>query len=251
MSFGQTVPPASRRDRGSVFIIVLWVCLGLVALTVYFADSMSAELRAADNRAAESNARQALAGGIRYATYVVTTYGLNGAVPDIKTNQDYKAENLPVGDASFWFIGRDGDNPASTTPTDPYFSIVDEASKLNLNTATRTMLMGLPGMTDDLADAIVSWRSANSQNAGSYDNTYSQLAEPRRNKGGPFESVDELRLVSGATLELVLGEDTNRNGALDANEDDGEQSAPRDNQDGQLQPGLLRSEEHTSELQSH
>eukprot|EP01036_Dinobryon_divergens_P044337 gene44338-59150_t len=31
----------------------MWTCLGLVALTLYFANSMSSELRAADNRVTE------------------------------------------------------------------------------------------------------------------------------------------------------------------------------------------------------
>jgi DNA uptake protein ComE-like DNA-binding protein len=222
-----------QRRRGSVFIIVLWICLGLVALTLYFANSMSAELRAADNRAVEAAARQAVAGGIRYAAYVLTQFATGGNVPEAA---DYKAEALPVGDASFWFIGRNND----TTPgTDPFFGLVDEASKLNLNTATRTMLEALPGMTSELADSIVTWRSTSAQSVGSADNTYGQLDPPRRNKGGPFETIDELRLVYNATLDLLLGEDTNRNGTLDANEDDGDQSAPHDNQDGQLAPGIL------------
>ena len=41
--------PAARRPRqarGSVLIIVMWTCLGLVALTLYFANSMSSALRA-------------------------------------------------------------------------------------------------------------------------------------------------------------------------------------------------------------
>jgi type II secretory pathway component PulK len=67
--------------RGSVLIIVIWVCLGLVALTVYFADSMSSELRAADNRAAEIAARAAVAGGTRYAAYILSQYAKNGTVP--------------------------------------------------------------------------------------------------------------------------------------------------------------------------
>ena len=54
-------PVPSRRRRGSVLIIVIWVCLGLVALTVYFADQMTSEMRAADGQAAEVVARQAAA----------------------------------------------------------------------------------------------------------------------------------------------------------------------------------------------
>ena len=227
---------SARSRRGAVLIIVMWICLGLVALTLYFANSMSSELRAADNRVTEIEARQAVAGGTRYAAYILANFATNGAVPNAA---DYKSEALAVGDAQFWLIGRDH----SQAPTaEPVFGLVDEASKLNLNTATRAMLLELPNMTPELADAIVSWkRAANAQSdsSGSADNVYARLDPPRRNKGAPFESVDELRLVDGATLEILLGEDTNRNGVLDANVDDGEQSAPRDNQDGQLQAGLL------------
>jgi len=232
-----TPPPKFPAGRhGSVLIIVLWICLGLVALTLYFANSMSSELRAADNRAVEIAARLAVAGGERYAAYVLTTYAKNGAVPDPNStdpNFPYQAVNLPVGDANFWFIGRD---PNVTPGANPVFGLIDESSKLNLNTASLSMLQGLPNMSADLAAAIISWRTP----AGSGSNaTYATLNPPRRNKGAPFETVDELRLVYGATLDLLFGEDTNRNGSLDTNEDDDDQAAPHDNQDGQLQPGIL------------
>jgi DNA uptake protein ComE-like DNA-binding protein len=221
-----------RRARsGSVLIIVLWVCLGLVALTVYFADEMTAEMRAAQNQVADVEARQAAAGGTRYAAFVLSQFGTNGTVP---YRDDYQYEEVPVGEARFWLVGRDPDQ----RPTEePVFGLVDEASKLNLNTATRGMLEALPGMTPELADAIVSWRARSQQGLG--DSTYGRLEPARLNKGGTFETVDELRLVYGATLDILFGEDTNRNGALDDNENDGEQSAPRDNLDGLIQPGIL------------
>ena len=232
--------PPPCRERGSVLIIVMWTCLGLVALTLSFANSMISELRAADNRVAEIAARQAIAGGTRYAVAVLTRYAVGGAVPNI---EDYKSEAVPVGDdAQFWFIGRSFDAlPTQQPSNEPYFALVDEASKLNLNTATSAMIQALPlpGMTPEFADAIVAWRSATSQNAANADSYYSQLTPPRHNKGAAYESVDELRLINGALLDVILGEDTNRNGVLDANEDDGEASAPRDDQNGQLLAGLL------------
>jgi len=51
-------------------------------------------------------------------------------------------------------------------------------------------------------------------------------------KNSPFETVDELRLVYGATIDLLVGEDVNRNGVLDANETDV-------NGNGTLDPGLF------------
>ena len=38
----------ARRERASVLIIVLWVCIGLVSIALYFANQMTYELRAAD-----------------------------------------------------------------------------------------------------------------------------------------------------------------------------------------------------------
>ena len=217
--------------RGSVLIIVIWICLGLVALTVYFASSMTSELRAADNRVNEVAARQAAVAGTRYASYSLSQFAIDGMVPH---REDYLSEELPVGDGHFWFLGRDQDQPPAD---EPVFGLVDEASKINLNTAPRSMLEALPGITPELVEAIVAWRSRNQEGLG--DGTYSRLEPPRTNKAGPFESVDELRLVYGAGLDIILGEDTNRNGILDDNENDGDQSAPRDNIDGLIQPGLL------------
>ncbi len=236
-------PAGPGGQRGSVLIIVMWICLGLVALTLYFARSVDAELQAAANRVGEIEARQAVAGATRYAAYILNNYAIDGAVPHSgivpDPTQDYYSAALPVGtatgDPQFWFIGRDPNNPATT---DPVFGLVDESSKLNLNTATAAMLEALPltNLTTDLATAVASWRATG---GGSNSNDYTTLEPPRVNKGAPFESTDELRLVYGATLDVILGEDTNRNGALDPNEDDGDRAPPHDNQDGTLQPGLL------------
>ncbi|MBL9199384.1 MAG: helix-hairpin-helix domain-containing protein [Opitutaceae bacterium] len=226
-------PRAPTSQRGSVLIIVIWVCLGLVALALYFADSMSSELRAADNRAAQLEAQQAVAAGTRYAAFVLGQFATGGAVP---RNDDYQSAAVPVGEAQFWFVGRDPHTP----PTDePFFGLVDEASKLNLNTASRAMLEALPGMTPELAESILAWRRrAGSEDSGADSNVYARLDPPRLNKGGNFESVDELRLVYGMTLDVLFGEDANRNGALDASEDDGEQTSPRDDGNGQLLAGI-------------
>jgi type II secretory pathway component PulK len=215
--------------------MVLWMCFGLVVLALYYANSVSSELRVADNRLNEIAARQAVAGGIRYVSFILSQFAANGAVPRI---EDYLAEDVPVGEAAFWIVGRDPNQPAGADPT---WGLVDESSKLNLNTANRSMLEMLPPITSELVESILTWRAANpSENAvGAGDETYARLDPPRARKGAPFETVDELRLVYGATLDLLLGDDTNRNGALDFNEDDGEQSPPLDGRDGLLNAGVL------------
>ena len=198
----------SQIQRGSVLIIVLWVCIGLVAIALYFANSMTYELRASDNRASGLATDQAIEGAARYVSTVLALYATNGAVP--ATNL-YAAAAVPVGAARFWLIGRD---PSGAPSTEPYFGLIDEGSKLNLNTVNTNALSYLPDMTTDFAQAIVDWRSTNS--SGAYALNYAQLGYQEKEE--PFETVDELRLVYGSTLDLLVGDDLNLNGALDANE---------------------------------
>ena len=127
----------SPRQRGSVLIIVLWIAFGLVSLALYFAHSMSFELRAADNRVAGTEAEQAIEGAARYLTNILANVQQPGTPPD--TNA-YHYVSVPVGDATFWVIGRDD---TQRNLDQPAFGLVDEASKLNLNTATLEMLQSL------------------------------------------------------------------------------------------------------------
>src|SRR5438309_11078027 len=80
---------------GSVLIIVLWIALGLVALALYFAQSMNLELRAADNRVSAQAADQAIEGAVRYVNHLLASqvyYGSNGTLPDVNS---YVREAVP------------------------------------------------------------------------------------------------------------------------------------------------------------
>jgi type II secretory pathway component PulK len=225
--------------RGSVLILVLWIAFGLVVLAIYFANSMSLELRAAQNRVATITAEHATTGAASYVGYILTNYGTNGIMPNLTQDlPEFRTEAVPVGDAWFWLLGR---SDTQTRPERPAFGLIDEASKLNLNTATVAMLEALPGMTTELAAAIIDWRDEDGEPTenGAEDEIYARLNPPRRAKNAPFETVEELRLVHGATIELLYGEDTNLNGTLDPNENDGDNSPPYDNRDGRLDPGIL------------
>ena len=202
----------SPKQSGSVLIIVLWVSLGLVSIALYFANSMTYELRASDNRVSGLAADQAIEGAARYVSYALSLYATNGAVP---VNTEFSCEAVPVGDAKFWLIGRDpAAGLSATAPTEPYFGLVDEASKVNLNNVNTNTLSYLPNMTVDFAQAILDWRGTN----GVISLDYSMLGYYP--KYAPFETVDELRLVYGADVSMLAGDDINRNGVLDANETD-------------------------------
>ena len=206
-------------------VIVLWVTLGLVSIALYFAHSMAMELRASDNRASAVAADQAIEGAARYVEYVLTNYATNGIMPDLT---EYQAEAVPVGNAHFWIIGRDNSYPVAH-PDQVAFGLVDESSKLNLNTASTNTLGMLPRMTADVLNGILDWRNPNSN--GGTELYYAMAQPPYQRKGAPFETVDELRLVYGTTMDILVGDDLNRNGVLDPSEPDEDgngQVAPRD-----------------------
>ncbi|MSU61293.1 MAG: hypothetical protein EXS31_02680 [Pedosphaera sp.] len=226
---------STRSESASVLIIVLWVSFGLVALTLYFAHSMSLDMRAADNAVASLEAEKAIEGAARYVSNVLATVQIQGVLPE--TNTYYNAA-LPVGDATFWLIGPTDSQDA---PTVSHFGLVDEASKLNINTATLAMIQTLPLMTPEFAASIIDWRDTNETvtENGAESEMYQRLNPPYRCKNAPFETIEELRLVYGADLGILFGEDVNLNGVLDLNENDGAISPPFDNQNGRLEPGIL------------
>ena len=231
MRISNLTSPA-RRESASTFIIVMWIAFGLVSIALYFGYSMTFELRASDNRVSGLGADQAIEGAERYVTSILSyqaAYATNGAAPDPTS---YLAEAVPVGDSLFWLIGRDTNSTIG--PGRITFGLIDEASKINLNYASSNILVGLvqwlPLVSQDLPSAILDWRDTNSP--GLFQTYYATRGQPYQTKSGPFETVDELRLLYGADMETLVGEDVNRNGVLDANENDPDHN-------GQINPGML------------
>jgi uncharacterized membrane protein YgcG len=212
-----------------VLIIVLWITFGLVSLALYFAGSMSFEQRAADQRVARVQAETAIEGMVRYLTYLLSnqiTNGSNGITLEVSA---YPNAAVPIGDCRVWLISRDT-NLVTTGPGKIAFGLLDESSRLNLNTVTSNQMMWLPTMTVDLANGILDWRSTNGP--GTTLSYYATMQPPYFCKNDPFETVDELRLVYGADMDALIGEDYNRNGILDPTETDA-------NQNNMLDPGVL------------
>ena len=100
--------------------------------------------------------------------------------------------------------------------------------------------MRLPGMTAELAAAVIDWRDGDGEVSpgGAEAEHYLLLDDPHECKNAPFETVDEILLVKGASVDVLVGEDANRNGVLDDREDDAGESEPQDNRDGRLDRGL-------------
>ena len=227
---------SSRSRVGAVLIIVLWIAFGLVSVTLYFGRSMFFEYKGANQATAGAQAEQANNGALRYFFYT-----LNNALEeegDFPSELIMQTEQIQIGQATVWMLGRSGE---TVTLTDPHFGVIDECAKININTAPFEVLELLPTITPEFAAAIVDWRDEDDDvtENGAEALMYSLQSLPYGCKNAPFETVEELRLVYGATVEMLYGEDTNQNGVLDPNENDGMQTPPLDNQDGILNFGIL------------
>jgi DNA uptake protein ComE-like DNA-binding protein len=262
MSRGHPVRSAPRWvERGLALVVVLWVMVLLSFLCVSFARDMTLEMDSANYFVDDIQAGLAAASAVAKARVALASYLPDPSDPSagsllndagqwrrVMLTGDTSAllaavAATPVGkqpQACYYLMGRPLGQSAVTGELgllsggeeEVVFGLIDEAAKLNVNTAPAESLAKLPGMTEDLAEAIVDFRDTDSdpQAYGAEDEYYGSLDPPYRAKNAPFESLEELLLVKGVTPTVLYGEDTNQNGVLDPWEDT--------NQDRQLDRGL-------------
>lgn len=205
-----TRPPSTRR-RGSILIVAMWVIIALTGLVLALSYAMRIEAIAGANRLAQAQADAAERGMEQFLISVV-----DAEVATPGSFQDLSMEARQIGDCQVWVVRPDWDrNPDQLT-----YGLTDEAGKVDLNSASATTLLNLPGMTQDVADSIVDWRTSGTTPSaqGAKDEYYGTLPEPYLCKKAPYETVEELLLVKGVTKDLLFGFDRNRNGILDAKE---------------------------------
>jgi type II secretory pathway component PulK len=226
-----TVAPRREKGRGTVLIVTMWIVLVLAGLVLVFARTIRVEAIASANQVATLQAESVARGALQFVLSQVD------AAQESSLFEDETAyEQVQIGEGYFWILRPNLDDDRTY-----YFGITDEASRLNLNTATLDMLLKLPGMTAELAPAIIDWRDEDNEVSpgGAESEYYLLLAAPYYCKDAPFETVDEVLLVKEASHEVLYGEDVNRNGVLDSNENDASESQPPDDRDGNLDRGLF------------
>ena len=215
---------SSGDRRGLVLIAVLWTVTLLGLITAIMGRTTRLESKVSDARKQQLQCKWACRAGVETAAAVL--------------NDDLKDSD---GLTDLWSDSIEDFNDVELGQCSFNVSVVDEAGKLNINTATKKQLLELPEMTDEIAEAILDWRDkddmprAYGAEAGYYENV------PFRYKirNGEFQTIRELMLVKGVTRELLYGEDTNLNGMLDFNEKDGDASPPADDSDSELDKGWI------------
>jgi len=219
-------------SRGLALVAVLWIIVILTVIITMAAKSTRLDSRICQGGYQRAQARWACRAGIEHAIDLLN---------DDLTSSDSLTDNWAPDELEDDYVD---DELQSDLELDEYaftVRIVDEAGKLNINTATRKQLLQLPEMTEQIADAIIDWRDKDDdpQSQGAEAGYYLDIPHGYHIRNGPFATVRELLLVKDVTFELLYGEDTNLNGELDLNECDADASAPYDNADDVLDEGWL------------
>jgi len=211
-----------RKNKGLVIIAVLWMVVVLMVMVAILSRKSRLDMKVCMARTEAVRCKWACRAGIEKAMAVM--------------NED-ETENDSLLDT--WSYNPEDFNDVILDQSVFTVRVIDEASKLNINTATKEQLLGLPDMVEEIADAIIDWRdsddvpSGGGVESGYYESlTYGYMAQ-----NGPFRTLRELLLVKDVTEELFYGEDTNLNGRLDYNERDGQESPPADDGDDVLDVG--------------
>ncbi len=212
MTFPYTISPARA---GTVYLITLLVVLVVAVIAVVMADGAQHRLRVQDTAIAEQQCRQAAIGVMRAAVNDLASSQAAGVLPGLVS---VTSIGETVGNCAVVMLGRD-----------PYgqkmvYDLVREAGKIDASNAPFPVLMAIPGMTDEVAAAIIDWRDEDEEvyndiGAEAPDAAYQGAPVPYAPRNGPFQTVDELRLIRGVTDHLFFGEDANHNGRLDPSED--------------------------------
>ncbi|MHC4536725.1 MAG: helix-hairpin-helix domain-containing protein [Planctomycetota bacterium] len=211
-------------NKGLVLVTVLWVIVVLMVIVSVLSRQSRLDTKVCRARLEGVRCKWASRAGIEKAIGVLNEDTRESdCLIDLWSDNEEDFNDIYLRDC--WFTVR----------------VVDEASKLNINTVTKGQLLALPEMLEEIADAIIDWRdeddtpSTGGVEGGYYENLqYGYMA-----RNGPFRTIRELLLVKDVTEQFFFGEDTNLNGQLDYNEQDGDESLPYDDGDSELDNGWI------------
>ena len=216
-------------------MLIVVVVLSLAAYR--YSDMMMSEFRATDRIYKNVEAKALADSGIQYTiallsdkkaltgTLANNPYDNESAFKDHKISEDAK------GRFSIVTIDYSSD---SNTGTLPYkYGVSDESGRININALVRLdpsaggiayrTLMKLPNMTDEIAYAIIDWIDADDNisntSSGAESSYYLDRQPAYRCKNAPLDSIEELLLVRDVSPDLLFGNDLNRNGRRDPDEE--------------------------------
>ncbi len=252
----QTTFIVNHRSRGTILVAILVVTVLSAMIAASLLYRVQAEVSAASSSSQGEQAYLTAMSGVE------TVLGIFNPPNEGDEKTPFIASRTAIiSDPLLWYdnpdlfryrlVADDGANrwyfcvysQNHIDPNEVRFGLTDETGKININTADESMLASLPGMTPELVDSLLDYRDEDEETRtdGAEQDYYDRLPEPYIIKNGPLTTMEELLLVKGFNASIVFGEDANLNGLLEPNEDDGDQTFPPDDNDGELNAGLYGS----------
>lgn len=224
-----------RQRRGTLLLLVLVVVMMLTLSAYSFTQLMEVENRGTHLQGQQLQTRMMAESGIAVAESILQMQpdyreSMGGLYdnPDMFRGILIYPNEVPEFQGRYSIVAPVQDEQGMSAGV--RFGLEDESARVNLNALTsldeqspgagKELLMALPGMTDEIADAILDYidQDEEPREFGVEAEHYSTLTPPYLPKNGPLESVEELLLVRGMHPYLLFGRDANRNGIVDSHE---------------------------------
>jgi len=218
-----------------ISVMILTLLAGMVAAGLMFRMQAAVSASAAIDNGQQ--AYEAAMSGVHRAVVVISENVANMDVwydnPDLFKNQKVYDDG-----ANVWYFTVYAPDPLDRTVV--RYGPVDECAKMHINRVGRSGLQSIPFLTNEMIDCLIDYRDGNDrpEQEGAEQEYYDRLPFPYVIKNAGISTVEELLLVKGFSAAIVYGEDANLNGLLDPNEDDGDETFPSDDADGELNPGM-------------
>lgn len=214
----------SQASRGSVLVGLLW-CLALLSIVVIgVLHTARMDLMVGKNHGDRIQAHYLALAGIEKAKALL----YQNARERSRSRQNHSGNfynspndfrDVTLGRGTFSVIRRGRDDEGGGV----LYGVSDEESRINVNTVSTEALGKLDGMTSDVLAAITDWRDGdNSVSPGGAESEYYlSLPRPYQARNGRIQTIRELLMVRGVSSSLLFGNDSNLNGLLDSEVEDG------------------------------
>src|ERR1022692_4057933 len=189
---GSHYPRQPKAAQGTALLAVLWLSAALATIAISLADTVRGEAERSATAVDGLRSQDLAIGGLRRAILYMD-WG--------RTHPDNPRFKPPVPFFAFDF-------PEGQTVVD----IIPETAKFNINSAPQEDLFSLlvnlgvdPARAQDIAAAIVDWRSPPPELSSSFDDFYASLHPPYLAPHARFQEIEELLSVKGVTPDLFYG----------------------------------------------
>lgn len=185
-----------RTKRATVLLVVLWmiVLLGVVGLS--YTAGVRTQVHVAQSARGSSQAYWAARAGVEAARAALMNEDLTQLRADAPLFDDPEMfSKQAVGPAFYSLVAPPGDPEEEELR----FGLIDEAARVNVNSAPEEMLRQLPGVDTTMIQSLVDWRDEDEQVLpnGAESDYYMGLEDPYPAGNGALRSVRELMRVRG------------------------------------------------------